>query len=216
MILGAQWREEEEAIKAHFQALAHDIRAKHLKDHPNYSYQPRKPSEKKRRMTPRKAAAIAGASGTSTPATPTDIGSPAAVDPVVPPNEPTQLERTPAGNVVVNIGSEGENFEQMLLEYDENIVGPASSFNVPTLFAEYDEASRRETAGLEAAIGWEAVREHNLEATLNVLDGYNDIGHGYVPSVATSTLQYDIDNYESDSVELGRAWTLFDDFLPNH
>ena len=38
---------------------AEEVKVKHAKDHPDYQYQPRKPAEKKRRMTKRKAEDIA-------------------------------------------------------------------------------------------------------------------------------------------------------------
>ncbi|KAI9747771.1 MAG: hypothetical protein M4579_007390 [Chaenotheca gracillima] len=51
IILGRQWRDEQPAIKDSFKAMAEKLKQQHLKDHPNYQYQPRKPSEKKRRAT---------------------------------------------------------------------------------------------------------------------------------------------------------------------
>ncbi|KZF20493.1 hypothetical protein L228DRAFT_285192 [Xylona heveae TC161] len=58
IILGSQWRYEKPEIKAEFFALADILKCKHHETHPNYQYQPRKASEKKRRMTRRKAAAL--------------------------------------------------------------------------------------------------------------------------------------------------------------
>ncbi|KAI9733325.1 MAG: hypothetical protein M1834_003409 [Cirrosporium novae-zelandiae] len=61
IILGQQWRNESLPVKQMFERQARDLKAKHLIDHPQYQYCPRKPSEKKRRMTARKLAAIAAA-----------------------------------------------------------------------------------------------------------------------------------------------------------
>lgn len=47
--------------------MANQVKKKHLQDNPEYSYQPRKPSEKKRRMTRRKAAVLAGMTDTLVP-----------------------------------------------------------------------------------------------------------------------------------------------------
>jgi hypothetical protein len=52
------WKAESEEVRAHWKATAEQVKEEHLKQHPGYSYQPRKPSEKKRRMTKRKAAAL--------------------------------------------------------------------------------------------------------------------------------------------------------------
>lgn len=59
MRLGRQWKNEDEDTKNFYRAKAEEVKRKHLQDHPEYQYQPRKPSEKKRRMTKRKAVALA-------------------------------------------------------------------------------------------------------------------------------------------------------------
>ncbi|KAL8867997.1 MAG: hypothetical protein Q9174_005286 [Haloplaca sp. 1 TL-2023] len=53
--LGKQWQNETPEVKAAYKAMADEIKRKHLLAHPGYQYQPRKPAEKKRRMTRRKA-----------------------------------------------------------------------------------------------------------------------------------------------------------------
>ena len=58
-MLGEQWSREPTEIKARWKAVAEEIKKKHSEMFPDYQYQPRKPSEKKRRMTRRKAAALA-------------------------------------------------------------------------------------------------------------------------------------------------------------
>lgn len=56
IILGSQWKNESEEVKAHYKALAEELKKKHAEDHPDYQYAPRKPSEKKRRATSRQYA----------------------------------------------------------------------------------------------------------------------------------------------------------------
>lgn len=56
--VGAMWKNEEEQIKAAWKTKADDVKKEHMQMHPEYTYQPRKPSEKKRRMTKRKAAEL--------------------------------------------------------------------------------------------------------------------------------------------------------------
>lgn len=51
------WKDENEEVKATWKAKADEAKKQHLQRSPGYSYQPRKPSEKKRRMTKRKMAA---------------------------------------------------------------------------------------------------------------------------------------------------------------
>ncbi|KAL8643098.1 MAG: hypothetical protein Q9228_000278 [Teloschistes exilis] len=51
VILGKQWQNESAEVKAKFRLMAEDIKKKHLHANPDYQYQPRRPTEKKRRMT---------------------------------------------------------------------------------------------------------------------------------------------------------------------
>lgn len=53
------WGEESEVVTANFKAQADRAKSDHTLKFPNYQYQPRKPSEKKRRMTKKKAATLA-------------------------------------------------------------------------------------------------------------------------------------------------------------
>jgi hypothetical protein len=53
------WQNETNDVRNSYKKLAEDEKKLHLQLHPNYRYQPRKPSEKKRRMTKKKTDAIA-------------------------------------------------------------------------------------------------------------------------------------------------------------
>nr|QIA15779.1 mating type protein MAT1-2 [Venturia carpophila] len=59
--VAALWKDESEDVKATWKAKADEAKQQHLLQHPDYSYQPRKPSEKKRRMTKRKMATTTAA-----------------------------------------------------------------------------------------------------------------------------------------------------------
>lgn len=59
ILLGAQWANESSAVRNLYKARAENTKVEHLKKNPGYQYRPRKPSEKKRRMTKKKAAALA-------------------------------------------------------------------------------------------------------------------------------------------------------------
>ena len=48
------WKAETEAVRAEYKRKAEDAKRQHAIDHPGYQYQPRKPSEKKKRMTKNK------------------------------------------------------------------------------------------------------------------------------------------------------------------
>jgi hypothetical protein len=53
------WQRETPEVRANFKRLAEDEKKLHLQVYPTYRYQPRKPSEKKRRLSKKKADAIA-------------------------------------------------------------------------------------------------------------------------------------------------------------
>ena len=74
--MGKQWRDESEDVKNGFKELAEELKKQHLRDHPDYQYQPRKPSEKKRRMTRRKAEALMAGRRSATPPHPEILFSP--------------------------------------------------------------------------------------------------------------------------------------------
>jgi hypothetical protein len=61
VILGKRWKSELDEVKAYYKQLADEMKAKHMQEHPDYQYAPRKPSEKKRRVTARRAAELAQA-----------------------------------------------------------------------------------------------------------------------------------------------------------
>lgn len=63
--------------------MADTIKRQHTAAHPEYQYQPRKPSEKKRRMTRRKAAALAEAEDSEPPANAADVDVQAHADDVL-------------------------------------------------------------------------------------------------------------------------------------
>jgi len=63
------WKGEPQSVRDDWKRKADEIKSKHEKDHPNYQYQPRKPSEKKRRMTKRKAERMAVVQSTTSQAT---------------------------------------------------------------------------------------------------------------------------------------------------
>lgn len=53
------WNRESPEVRADFKAQAERLKQQHLQLHPDYQYRPRKPSEKKKRMSKKKAAALA-------------------------------------------------------------------------------------------------------------------------------------------------------------
>ncbi|OCT48545.1 hypothetical protein CLCR_04128 [Cladophialophora carrionii] len=61
VMLGKQWKSESEEVKNEWKAKAAQVKKQHALENPGYQYAPRKPSEKKRRMTARKLAKLQAA-----------------------------------------------------------------------------------------------------------------------------------------------------------
>ncbi|KAL2065446.1 hypothetical protein VTL71DRAFT_3116 [Oculimacula yallundae] len=68
-IISKMWHAAPASIIAQYQELAKQAKAQHLANNPNYQYQPRKSSEKKRRMTKKKAATLERAAAQTGPYT---------------------------------------------------------------------------------------------------------------------------------------------------
>lgn len=126
VILGTQWKNETESTKARYIGLAQKLKVKHFIEHPDYQYQPRKPSEKKRRMTRRKAAALAESeqaeSSFSANTTSASGETPSSADQstAMIPN----LSKTRSGNVVLELGDDTLDdaaFAAMLEKYNQSI-----------------------------------------------------------------------------------------------
>ena len=58
-IIGKKWKDESEDVKDAYKRKAEAAKRQHLADNPGYHYQPRKPSEKKKRVTKNKLAKLA-------------------------------------------------------------------------------------------------------------------------------------------------------------
>nr|AAO49358.1 MAT-2 protein [Zymoseptoria passerinii] len=57
--IGERWAAESQEVKADYKKKAEEEKRQHAIEHPGYPYKPRKPSEKKRRMTKTKLAKLA-------------------------------------------------------------------------------------------------------------------------------------------------------------
>ena len=105
--------------------MAEALKQQHVRDHPGYQYQPRKPVEKKRRMTRRKYAALAKMSTVPGIVPPATMSPP--VDPYVEEEAvPTlpEFSKTKEGNVVLGIGADAVGvgmFGQMLQQHNSNV-----------------------------------------------------------------------------------------------
>ncbi|KAL8810230.1 MAG: hypothetical protein Q9223_007801 [Gallowayella weberi] len=122
IILGKQWQNETADIKGQWKSLAEEIKKKHLNAHPNYQYQPRKPSEKKRRMTRRKAEKLSA--------------------------EAVKFDKTSTGNAVFTLGDnsiDDATLLAMLQNHNHDVMGrPHNNTAAPVLFHERSEEAQND------------------------------------------------------------------------
>ena len=79
------WHDEPESVKQIFKDQANELKRQHARNHPGYQYQPRKPGEKKRRMSKRKAMALAAQNESNPHATAIQNPSAGTIGMTVPP-----------------------------------------------------------------------------------------------------------------------------------
>ncbi|EME39094.1 mating type locus 1-2 [Dothistroma septosporum NZE10] len=118
-IIGNMWSRESQAVKDEYKQKAEDEKRQHAIAHPGYQYQPRKPSEKKKRMTKNKLAKLAAVSRSTDATTdattvPAQQNEQTTVDSFTPPyqnNTPqlTILDGTPLATFDVFPGFAGDD-----------------------------------------------------------------------------------------------------------
>ena len=189
--------------------MAEELKKKHLRDHPDYHYEPRKPSEKKRRMTRRKAEAQVQALIPSPgPVTSANSVLPGAADEAAVGNSmqlpgtlaPSQMELTSSGNMVLELGNndlESTTLGAMIEAYN---IGKPSTHNIggqPFLLP-----------------GTAALHSEPVEDAQNELNFYLAMGPG--PEVNFAEDQEQLDQFANgiqDSFEdlMARYTTLYDE-----
>ena len=229
IILGTQWRSESHTMKEHWKLKAEAIKQQHLRDYPEYSYQPRKPSEKKRRMT-RKISALnteVSPAITSTPSSnETSPDTSMFESPVIATdNAPTHLpefEKTPGGNLVVNIGDQDmddEAFKAMLEEYNKSLpplsrqaLARAGS-GCPVIYNELSEEAQNDFNFYNSMVNWESVERENAQAEADFqaqFDALIDDDFLSGAGLNQATNEYDAQQAVVADAELSRMNSAFD------
>ncbi|KAL8659681.1 MAG: hypothetical protein Q9226_000306 [Calogaya cf. arnoldii] len=139
IMLGQQWQNEAAEIKAQFKSTADEIKKAHLSAHPNYQYKPRKPAEKKRRMTRRKMEKLSTQAKSSKP--PTNTGTVPAFD------------KTPTGNAVFTLGDDSieddATLMAMIQKHNEDMMASTTPYNetaAPVIFHERSEEAQNDAS----------------------------------------------------------------------
>lgn len=131
--LGLKWKNEDPRVKEFYIHKAQIIKAQHLLQHPNYQYKPRKPSEKKRRVSRRKNPASTttvhseSASPNTRVAYPVEV--PSSGDLVFPIPE---VPKNSAGNAMLELGDQDiddKTFEKMVDQYNNSFTTQTSHVN---------------------------------------------------------------------------------------
>ena len=136
--LGLKWKNEDPRVKEFYIQQAQKIKAQHLIKHPNYQYKPRKPSEKKRRVSRRKKTASANAVQSESASSDTlvshSIEVPSSGDLVLPIPE---VPKNSAGNAMLELGDpnvDDKTFEKMVDQYNKSLTTQPNHIN--TIVAE--------------------------------------------------------------------------------
>ena len=140
IILGKQWQLADEETKGHFKEAANILKKKHLEAHPNYQYQPRKPSEKKRRMTRRRE----GNSSSAAIATKLDSVEPSIENVDVDHGVP-EFETTAAGTPLFDLGDinyDDETLTTMLANFNASLSNTRNNLPGPVLYSEPTEEAQ--------------------------------------------------------------------------
>nr|QLL26890.1 MAT1-2-1 [Elsinoe australis] len=104
-LIGAMWKKEPQSVRDEWKRKADFAKIQHEQQHPDYQYQPRKPSEKKRRMTKKKAEKMTAVGDHNAFDTSTSTAVPSA-------NVPNPL---PAPSMTWN-----DNYDEATFTYDPN------------------------------------------------------------------------------------------------
>ena len=153
MILGNQWKNENASTKAHFKSMAYEIKQKHHEDHPGYQYQPRKPSEKKRRWTRRKAGALAEAANPIHAASASDSTETYSMEDVLTaktslmnelmvfeePGEEVVWKELADGDMALDVPTDADAFAMLIDEYNDNIATHPPSTETTAVYAGLSE-----------------------------------------------------------------------------
>jgi hypothetical protein len=136
VILGKSWKSEPDGVKAYYKKLAEEIKAQHKQNYPDYQYTPRKSSEKKQRMTPRRAAEIARAQRTPSAELQSEENVPglspsasADVDELLGISRPTQLQQfveDEDGNVDFTLPTHNTTQLHAMIHHHRNQLSAAS------------------------------------------------------------------------------------------
>lgn len=230
-ILGKQWKNESEEVKDKFRKLADEMKQRHFRDHPDYQYRPRKPSEKKRRMTRRKALASTAKTSASQATSATHMTGPASNQTSLTPQRDEasstdfslfefpplpEIPMTPQGNGILTLGSEdyeSMDLDQMITAFNQQFSAAAAnvpSFNTPVLYHELSSDAQDDLNFSAGATTFSQAQDMLNEASMAAemvlnSDGPTNTWEAALP--ADQTTQFDANFSFADNKEWMRQYT---------
>ena len=222
VILGTQWKNEAEDTKSQFITLAKQLKAKHLLEYPNYKYQPRKPGEKKRRMTRRKVAALTNGihsqSSSSAKSAIMVAKTPYAGDET---SATPDLPKTLAGNVTLGLGDEhleDDDLSAMLEQHNQTLPQVNNPFGAiltnlqpPVLYDEPTEEAQNDRNFYSSLYDFDSfMSDKELAAELDAMTEDEEVvdAMGTVLSPSAQKTRFDKQNESFFDAELVRMSTI--------
>jgi hypothetical protein len=140
-LIATQWQNEPQEVKDYWHQLAAEAKAEHMRKYPDYQYKPRKSSEKKRRMSKKKQAALTATPNVA-PTTPIIPNTKGATVITIEP----EYTMTPMDNV--DIIAEAKAFGQAMFNAGYDMTHGAGGFDGQSFFTE-DGATAEDGAAAE-------------------------------------------------------------------
>jgi hypothetical protein len=186
--VGKEWRQQSGAVQAAYKARAERIKKQHAINNPGYQYAPRKPGDKKRRMTKKKLARMRSGSSTNDVADHvrsdadgdlrSDLGSdndmPKSIKIATPQlaedymgtrrsPQVSDLAVSHEGNAQITLPSNNPSIYAQAQGY-QNISGtfvPFNSANASTVLASVPQYVQNDDAFVNSLIDWEGIARDN-------------------------------------------------------
>ena len=212
-------------MKAYYIELAKKAKARHLLQHPDYQYKPRKASEKKRRVTRRKNPASANAvhsesaSSDKPAANSVEIPSMEVVLPV------PEVPKNSAGNAILELGDQDlddEVLQKMLDEYNQSFSTQPSHVNnviaeamtTPVIYGELGEEAQ-DDANFHLALQQDNPFDPNgldgLDYIFEEPSGYEDLLAAEAEEQREHKAIFDMAQAESTDSILARMSSAFEE-----
>ena len=214
--VGKEWKQVPGAVHAAYKARAERIKKQHAIDHPGYQYAPRKPGDKKRRMTKKKLARMGRESSTNDVAdhvrSDADVTMPASAEEVMGTRRApaaSRLALTNDMNVEVTLPSNNPEMVAQANDY-RNISGafvPFRTANRTAVTTSVPDYVHNDDAFVNSLIDWEGLAEDASYITAgNTTDDLAELSGLDVSTVGVEFAEEHVRNAYNKEVERIMKW----------